>query len=78
MFKCTDLHQQLEIFLNKDDGIDFNVLSNWAYEAWLEGLNRLPEETLNLLEELAISSMGPEFEWSKNDLEQLLEKLNQN
>ncbi|WP_428036968.1 hypothetical protein [Amphritea sp.] len=66
---------QLEKLLGENGDIDFDALADWAYKTRLDGLGDFPREILDDLEQLGACNMGPEFEWSRQDLRALLGKL---
>ncbi len=72
-----EIARQLEELVSKRGAIDVNVVASWAYRARLQSLDDLNREVLDVLEELGSMDMGPEFEWSKAELETLVTELRQ-
>lgn len=64
--------RELEKLVSQDTGVDYDQISNWAYKVRLDSLRELDRETLDVLEDLGSMNMGPEFEWSKEDLQELI------
>jgi len=67
--------KQLKILISSDSGIQ--DITEWAFNAcnYNRDLEYMPTEVKNILEDLAMMSAGPEFEFTKFQLNELADKL---
>jgi len=66
---------QLECLVCRDEGASVSEIARWAYKVRLDSLRTLDTELLDILDSLALMDMGPEFEWSREDLIALVDAL---
>ncbi|UZD66006.1 hypothetical protein [Marinobacter sp. AN1] len=71
----NEVLEQLEYLVARGEKSSVSEIARWAYEARLDSLRNLDTELLDLLDSLALMDMGPEFEWSREDLVALVDAL---
>lgn len=71
----NEVLEQLEYLVARGEKSSVSEIARWAYEARLDSLRNLDTELLDLLDSLALMDMGPEFEWSREDLVALVGAL---
>jgi hypothetical protein len=65
--------EELKKELNK--GFDIDRISNWALEMSIESRGENDKEVFDVLNSLCLMEMGPEFEYTEEDLKKLSEVL---
>lgn len=71
----NEVMAQLEYLVARGEKSSVSEIARWAYKVRLDSLRTLDTELLDILDSLALMDMGPEFEWSREDLIALVDAL---